>query len=76
VKAQAEAKREGIPWKVPKGLCVYDLRHAFGTYAYWKTGDIRAVAELMLHSDIRMTQRYTEAGVSATVKRAIGLMED
>ena len=76
VKARAEAKREGIPWRAPKGLCVYDIRHAFLTDAYRRTGDIRAVAELALHSDIRMTQRYTEAGVSETAQRAIGKMEE
>jgi site-specific recombinase XerD len=37
----------------------HDLRATFATAAYNKTGDLRAVQELLGHSDIRTTEVYT-----------------
>jgi integrase len=62
-------------WPAPEGLRPYDLRHAFLTEAYRRTRDLRAVAELALHSDLRTTQRYAEAAVSETARRAIDQMD-
>lgn len=42
---------------------VYDLRHSFGTAIWRATGDIQAAKKLLGHSSIRMTERYTLAGV-------------
>lgn len=38
----------------------YQLRHTFATYFVQGGGDIFTLQELMGHSDIRMTKRYTE----------------
>lgn len=48
----------------------HDLRHAFGYRMYRATKDIRALADLMGHSDIKTTMRYTqqtEADIRAAV---------
>jgi integrase len=49
----------------------YDLRHSFGTMLAERVKDDRAIQELMLHSDIRMTRRYTEAATSQRVASAL-----
>lgn len=67
--------RPDEPWPAPPNLVVYDLRHAFLTYAYQTTRDLRAVAELGLHADLKTTQRYTEAGVTETARKAIDLLK-
>lgn len=45
----------------------YQLRHTFATYFVANGGDIFTLQELMGHSDIRMTKRYTE--IDGTAKR-------
>lgn len=45
----------------------YQLRHTFATYFVANGGDIFTLQELMGHSDIRMTRRYTE--IDSTTKR-------
>ena len=45
----------------------YDLRHCFGTEAYRKTGDLKAVAEAMGHRNLSQTERYVEGAVSEKV---------
>lgn len=43
---------------------VYDLRHSFATEMYRLTGDAKATAQLLMHSEqSRMMDRYTVAGV-------------
>ncbi|MEO8680383.1 MAG: tyrosine-type recombinase/integrase [Vicinamibacterales bacterium] len=64
------------PWPAPDNLRPYDLRHAFLTEAYRRTKDLRAVAELGLHADLKTTQRYAEAAVSETARSAVNAMED
>jgi len=49
----------------------YDLRHSFGTQIYRETGDLKAVKEMMGHSVIRMSERYTLAAVPERQRRAI-----
>lgn len=39
----------------------YQLRHTFATQLLEKTGDIRAVQQLLRHTDIKMTTRYATA---------------
>jgi integrase len=53
----------------------YDLRHSFGTQLYRKTGDLKAVKELLGHASIRMTERYTLAAVSEQKHKAMQAFE-
>jgi len=64
------AMTTGVKWKreleVPSTFVApvpYDLRHSFGTQVYRMTGDLKITKELMGHSAIRMTERYTLAAV-------------
>lgn len=49
----------------------YDLRHSFGTEAYKRSGDIRAVQALLDHSDAKLTERYTLAAVDGRMRAAL-----
>lgn len=49
-----QCKRAGVKFTP------YQLRHTFATYFVANGGDIFTLQELMGHSDIRMTRRYTE----------------
>lgn len=51
----------------------YDLRHSFGSEMYRRTGDIRAVSELLQHRTLDMTKRYTGGAVSERVRDAVAL---
>lgn len=44
-----------------KGVTPYVFRHQFATTVYNKTKDLRAVQQLLGHTDIRMTTRYATA---------------
>jgi integrase len=46
-----------------KGARPYDLRHSYLTESYISSKDIRATQALAMHSDARMTERYTLAAV-------------
>jgi integrase/recombinase XerD len=50
-------ERAGI---VDKGLTGHSLRHSFGTELVRRGANIRAVQELMRHSSLSTTQRYTQ----------------
>lgn len=50
-------ERAGI---VDKSLTGHSLRHAFGTELVRRGANIRAVQELMRHSSLQTTQRYTQ----------------
>jgi integrase len=47
-------KKAGI-----KRIRPHDLRHTFGTWLYESSGDQRFVQEMLNHSDIKTTARYT-----------------
>ena len=47
----------------------YQLRHSFATYFLENGGNVLVLQKLMGHSDLRMTQRYTDISES-TKKRA------
>lgn len=49
----------------------YDLRHVFGTWLAHQLTDERAIQELMIHSRIEQTRRYTEAATQGRVERAV-----
>lgn len=68
-------ERAGI---VDKSLTGHSLRHAFGTELVRRRANIRAVQELMRHSSLQTTQRYTQvldedrrAALSVLPERAI-----
>jgi integrase len=51
---------------------VYDLRHSFATEMYRLTGDPKATAQLLMHSDTsHMMDRYTIGGVPPRVLVAV-----
>lgn len=62
-------------WPAPENIRPYDLRHAFLTEVYRRTKDLRATAELGLHSDLGTTARYAESAVSATASAARDAMD-
>lgn len=66
---------KGSRWPAAGDLRPYDLRHAFLTEVYRRTTDLRATAELAMHSDMSTTARYAEAAVSATASAARDAMD-
>jgi integrase len=50
---------------------VYDLRHLFATTVAAATQDDRVVAELLLHSGVGQTARYTEQSVSERLRQGL-----
>jgi integrase len=64
-------KAAAIAAKLPASTTVYDLRHSFGTELYRVTGDLRIVKELMGHSSMTMTERYTLGAVSERSTQAV-----
>lgn len=54
------------------GVRPYDLRHSFATMIYARTGDVRATAELLMHSpSSHMADRYTLGGVAPRLRIAV-----
>jgi integrase len=74
VSASLYASGETCQGRDGTGLRAYDLRHAFGTELYAKSGDIRATQVLMGHSTPQLTHRYTLAAVDPRVQAAIAAM--
>ena len=74
-KARAKWPEKNGPWPARPDLRPYDLRHAFGTEVYRSTRDLRATAELMMHSNLSTTARYAEAAVSDTASAARDALE-
>jgi len=61
----AAVKAAGLAHYEP--IVPYDLRHCFGTEAYRKTGDLKAVGEFLGQRNLKMTERYVEGAVSGRV---------
>jgi integrase len=53
---------------MPKGWSMHKLRHRFATRAYAATGNLRAVQEVLGHTSVATTQRYTAVS-SADLRR-------
>lgn len=45
---------------LPDGWTLHSLRHRFATRAYWGTGDLLAVQQLLGHASVATTQRYVQ----------------
>jgi integrase/recombinase XerC len=60
---------DGLDWKP------YDARHTFGTEVGLAARDERAVQQLLGHSDIRTTRRYTTRSVDPRVAAAISALD-
>lgn len=54
----------------------HQLRHTYGTDAYERSKDIRAVQELMGHSTVSTTQKYIKVNAKTGVDLALALGED
>jgi integrase len=52
------------------GVRPYDLRHSFGTAVVQATGDLQAAKEMLDHSTLSTTLRYTRASVAPAVAAA------
>lgn len=57
------------------GVRPYDLRHSYGTELYRRTGDERAVQQLLGHAKIETTHRYTLGGVDARLRAAVAAFD-
>ena len=57
------------------GVRPYDLRHSYGTALYRVAGDTRLVKEVLGHSDVRMTERYTLGHVPEAMRVATSRFE-
>lgn len=57
------------------GARPYDLRHSFLTEAQLATGNINATQGLAMHSDARMTRRYTLAAVTPELQAAAAAVQ-
>jgi integrase len=72
-KFNARRARHGHP---PVDIRPYDLRHSFGTMVAERTTDDRAIQELMMHSSVAQTRRYTERATEQRVASAIRKVAD
>jgi site-specific recombinase XerD len=54
VRFKAILRKAGV-----KDACVHTLRHTFASYLVMSAVDLRTVQELMGHSSITMTERYS-----------------
>ncbi|MDZ7628359.1 MAG: tyrosine recombinase XerC [Parvularculaceae bacterium] len=65
---QGEMKRRAKMLGLPDSATPHALRHAFATQLLSAGGDLRAIQELLGHSSIAATQRYTQVDAEGLMK--------
>ena len=76
-KATSAWQATGAPLPpMPDRLRPYDLRHSFLTEVFRRSKNIRAVQELAMHADARMSERYMVGAVPETTKQAVKQVGD
>lgn len=58
------------------GVRPYDLRHTFATEVYRKTGDLKAVKDLLGHTSFAMTERYMKGAISSHLAGVISRLDE
>lgn len=69
-KQQWRRERPREPWPVPADVRAYDLRHSFASAVMMLTGDLQAVADLLMHTSLSTTRRYTKGAVNPRMQHA------
>jgi integrase len=72
-KLEPQARATAI--RLLEGMRPYDLRHSFGTQALRASKDLKAVKELLMHGDIRTTERYVGGAVDDVAAGAIAALQ-
>lgn len=57
-------------WPLPEDVRAYDLRHSFGTELMLTTGNLKVVADMLMHATLTTTARYTLAAVARHLRDA------
>lgn len=74
VEQEIRKERRDPTFRFPK-IRPYDLRHSFGTEMLRRTKNLQTVAELMDHSDPRMSKRYSLGAIPEMLQAATSAFE-
>jgi integrase len=74
VEAAMRAEKHDDGFQLPR-FRLYDIRHSFGTELFKRTKDLALVAEVLDHSSLQMTRRYSLGAVADVLKGAMRKFE-